>query len=374
MNRVLTLIIAATIVYVSSAEIVHGASFGDMFSGKKGKEQQRMLEQKEQECQAMLSQKERQYQKLVEEKKDSQDGVQDLRDKNSTLMEAYEKLKSDQTNILEQLKRLRRENQRCANVKESFDQMTKENEDFVAERDFLEAEIKTLSTNLDNLKLHIKGLNKENIQVSALLVEAQEDEGVKIRKVRESVKDKLENLKKRTAALNTENKKLLTQYEKSERETRRTMADYSELQKKLELHKSELDALENQHAELQEENRHLAQEASEFPKRFADLARHNRKLVKDTAHMHYNMGVSYIKGKEYKRAVKEFKRVLKLKPDDPYANYNLGYIYAEHLVDRPTAIAYFQNYLTYAKDARDANWVRKYILTWQTWYGSEKMK
>ena len=133
-------------------------------------------------------------------------------------------------------------------------------------------------------------------------------------------------------------------------------------------------SLEREHAMLQEENRYLAREASEFPKKFTDLARHNQKLIKETSHMHYNMGVSFIKSKDYKRAVKEFKKVLELDPNDAYANYNLGYIYAEHMVDREKAIEYFQNYLTYAKGAKDANWVKKYIITWQTWYGKEKMK
>ncbi|HQP10000.1 MAG TPA: tetratricopeptide repeat protein, partial [Candidatus Omnitrophota bacterium] len=79
-------------------------------------------------------------------------------------------------------------------------------------------------------------------------------------------------------------------------------------------------------------------------------------------------GVSNIKNKEYKRAIKEFEKVLELKPDDAYANYNLGYIYAEHLVDREKAIEHFKKYLTYAPNEKDANWVRKYVLTWQTWY------
>jgi len=110
----------------------------------------------------------------------------------------------------------------------------------------------------------------------------------------------------------------------------------------------------------------------DLPKKFSELARQNRTLIKETSEMHYNLGVANIKNKEYGRAIKEFEKVLELKPQDAYANYNLGYIYAEHLVDRERAIKYFQNYLAYAPDARDANWVRKYILTWQTWYGRNR--
>ena len=90
--------------------------------------------------------------------------------------------------------------------------------------------------------------------------------------------------------------------------------------------------------------------------------------------MHYNAGVFYARNKEFGRAIKEFQKVLDIKPQDPQANYNLGYIYAEHLVDRPKAISYFKNYLTYAPDAHDADWVKRYIMTWQTWYGRQVMK
>jgi hypothetical protein len=44
------------------------------------------------------------------------------------------------------------------------------------------------------------------------------------------------------------------------------------------------------------------------------------------------------------------------------------------LVDRPKAIEYFKRYLTYAPDAADADWVNKYLLTWETWYGKSTLK
>jgi tetratricopeptide (TPR) repeat protein len=91
--------------------------------------------------------------------------------------------------------------------------------------------------------------------------------------------------------------------------------------------------------------------------------------------MHYNLGVFYTKNKEYPRAIAEFEKSIELNPEDPYAHFNLGYIYAEYLVDRPKAIVNFRKYLSLLKtDDKDADWVKKYILTWQTWEGKKPIE
>jgi tetratricopeptide (TPR) repeat protein len=88
--------------------------------------------------------------------------------------------------------------------------------------------------------------------------------------------------------------------------------------------------------------------------------------------MHYNLGVFYTKNKEYSRAIAEFEKALELNPDDPAAHYNLGFIYAEYLVNRPKAIQHFRKYLSIVKtEDKDVDWVKKYILTWQTWEGKK---
>ena len=374
MNRIFVLAVTIVAMSLFSFSPAYGSSFGDIFGGEKAQEYKVMLEEKEQECQSKLEEKDRQYQQLLKDGRGSREAVQGMRDKNTTLMEAYEKIKVDQENVLEQLKRLRRDNQRCDEMKRSFDQMTAENEVFLGEKQSLEQRAEQLGKTVENLKLHLKEVTAEKDQLSIFLAEAQEDEDVKIKNIREKVKDEMEGLKKHVNALEQENNTLAKQLEGSQKEFRLSQMDNSGLTQKLDLLQAELDAFEKQYDAIKKENRYLAQEATQFPKKFADLARHNRKLVKETADMHYNLGVSNIKDKEYGRAIKEFKKVLELKPQDAYANYNLGYIYAEHLVDRLKAIKYFEDYLAYAPDARDANWVRKYILTWQTWYGKNILK
>jgi tetratricopeptide (TPR) repeat protein len=159
-----------------------------------------------------------------------------------------------------------------------------------------------------------------------------------------------------------------------QKEGTRIMKENVSLKQNISLLENEVADLKRDIEQAQVENRHLTQEARMFPEKFAELARQNQKLIVETADIHYNMGVFYVQSDEYYRAIKEFEKALDLNPDNANANYNLGFIYAEHLVDREKAIQYFRNYLTFAPDAKDAEWIRKYILTWQTWYGKEAIK
>ena len=364
-------IIALTLLSLLGTQTGYGEPLAALFGGKKNEE---LMKQSAQECQAKLEAKDLEYQKLLDAKKDEADATQGLREKNSTLMEAYEKLQSDQQTIVEQLNRLRRDSQRCDAVKETYDQMTLENEAFIEENKALEVEKQEVKVTLENLKLHVQDLNKENEELHSLLSEAQVDDEEKLRKIRGKVQKEMEDLVNRTKTLKDENTNLDKQLKEARMNTAVLQSTDQRLQVELDTYKKDLTDVQEDYLGMKQENRYLSQQASEFPKKFTDLARHNRKLVKETADMHYNLGVSFIKSQEYERAVKEFTQVIELKPDDAEAHYNLGYIYAEHLVDRPTAIKHFKDYLAYAKDAADRDWVKQYIFTWQTWYGKEKIK
>jgi len=122
-------------------------------------------------------------------------------------------------------------------------------------------------------------------------------------------------------------------------------------------------------------NRALEKRIAAIPSKFAEMARENKVLIKETALMHYNLGVFYTQSKEYLRSIAEFEKAIELNPDDPYVYYNLGYIYAEYMVNRPKAIDYFRRFLKIAKsEDKDLDWVKKYILTWQTWEGKKPME
>ena len=91
--------------------------------------------------------------------------------------------------------------------------------------------------------------------------------------------------------------------------------------------------------------------------------------------MHYNLVVFYTKNNEYDRAVAEFEQCIKINPNDAAAHFNIGYIYSEYLVNRKRAMEYFRHYLRLAKsDDPDVDWVKKYMLTWETYEGKMPMQ
>jgi len=93
--------------------------------------------------------------------------------------------------------------------------------------------------------------------------------------------------------------------------------------------------------------------------RYAELPQENTVL-------RYNLGVMYAQKQEYDKAVKEFQKVLELKPDDAESHYNLGVIFSEQLNDRKKAILHFRKYLALAPHDPEAEQVRRFVLTWET--------
>ena len=118
----------------------------------------------------------------------------------------------------------------------------------------------------------------------------------------------------------------------------------------------------------------MKRQSKNVPSDVARLAQQHERLVRETADMHYNMGVLFSKNKQYYQAVAEFRKVIELRPDDADAHYNLGVIYAEDLPDREKAVAHFRRYLEISPRAHDASWVKQYIASWQAWEAKERLE
>lgn len=349
----------------------YSGSLQDLLGGKKYQE---LLEQKEKELQAVTAQKDQEYKDLLEKKQELQKLTEDLQKKLDDLAKTSGNMEADRANMMAQLKRLLQEKTEMTDAQSALEGVNKEKADLLEKKKQLEEQNGVYAQGIEKLKSHLKELMAERAQISAQLTEAQKGEEAIVRRVQRETAAELESLRKKTAALGKENTGLRAAQDKAQKEARLLEKAKSELGQRVEVLENQLSELEESYEKMKKESRLLAEQSQEFPKRFTDLARQNKRLIEQTADMHYNQGVFYAKNKEFKRAVKEFEQVLDLKPKDPQANYNLGYIYAEHLVDRPKAIQYFKDYLTYAPDAQDADWVRRYITTWQTWYGREPMK
>ncbi|MCG2713189.1 MAG: tetratricopeptide repeat protein [Candidatus Omnitrophica bacterium] len=134
--------------------------------------------------------------------------------------------------------------------------------------------------------------------------------------------------------------------------------------------RKQLEEVKNKYDRALAQNKVLENKLERQPREYAEVARENKMLIKRTALMQYNLGVFYTKNKDYPRAIAEFEKAIELNPENAQAYFNLGYIYAEYFEDRAKAIKNFQKYLQLVKkDDKDIDWVKKYILTWQTWEG-----
>ena len=141
-------------------------------------------------------------------------------------------------------------------------------------------------------------------------------------------------------------------------EEKRLQAELPKLQERLE-------GLQDKYTKIMADNKTLAFKATHVPKEVTTLAREHERLLKDMADTHYNLGLLFAKKEDFIRAIKEFQKVIELRPDDADAHYNLGLIYAEHLPDRDRAMENFKRYLQINPRANDASWVKSYIASWR---------
>ncbi|UCC96194.1 MAG: tetratricopeptide repeat protein, partial [Candidatus Omnitrophota bacterium] len=177
----------------------------------------------------------------------------------------------------------------------------------------------------------------------------------------DEIKRDLKGAEKKAERLNRQNRSFQEQIEKLE-------SQKIALKAESEVYHKQIRQLKRQYQEAVSTNKKLERKLSDVPKKFAEIARENRLLIKETALMHYNLGVFYTEERQYGRAVAEFEKAIELNPDDAYAYFNLGYLYAEHLIDRAKAIKNFRQYLRRAgKNEKEVDWVKRYILTWQAW-------
>jgi tetratricopeptide (TPR) repeat protein len=298
------------------------------------------------------------------------------------------------------------------NIPQDYDKLREEYKNVLAEKENLliqvrnlieyRAKIKDMETNYlklkeDNLKLKtqldsiggekdliIIQLKEQNANLTQQVAEF-DAKMMEVYQERDDLKNSLEKFeieykilpetRKQIARLETEKREASRNYTNAQQELKRMHEEQIDKDAQIEIYRRQNRDFKKNLDDALAKNRELEKKAQELPPRFAELARENKVLIKETALMHYNLGVFYTKNKEYARAVAEFEKAIELNPDDPYAHYNVGYIYAEYLVDRPKAIENFRKFLGLVKtDDKDVDWVKKYILTWQTWEGKKPLK
>ena len=109
---------------------------------------------------------------------------------------------------------------------------------------------------------------------------------------------------------------------------------------------------------------------NQAPDKIREMAAQNTTLLRETAEMHYNMGVFFTNNKEFARAEKEYLRALDFDPNHLKVHYNLGYLYAEDLDKQDKAVEHLQKFSQIEPSSKESEAVRSYITSLSVWNGS----
>lgn len=289
--------------------------------------------------------------------------AQNHKEEYEKLKKDYEEVLRDRDNLLVQSKNLLHYGAKVQELEDSLKEVT-------AEKTHLQSELESRITQNQLLQQKVEELQKaydETLREKDNLKNYIEKTEIEYRIVNET--------KKKTTELTKQNSDLLRRFKSLEDNIDNLEKARLDALAEAELYRRQMRETNKKYDEAQAKNRTLEKKIEEVPKKFAELARENKVLIKQTALTHYNLGVFYVERKEYSRAIAELEKAIELNPDDAYTHFNLGYIYAEYLVDRPKAIEHFRQFLRLAKgDDKDVDWVKKYIITWQTWEGKKQIK
>ncbi|MFH1782904.1 MAG: tetratricopeptide repeat protein [Candidatus Omnitrophota bacterium] len=300
------------------------------------------------------------------------------------LMKQYEAVKNDRDNILYQTKRLLNERKDTAQLREAIELAQKEKEAILKEQEDLKHKIEGLQAKISKLESEKSNIESERDSFKESYNSMLK--GTEINKIKHEMadmekkyKEDMDILKKelefKTSDLRDENAYLSKDLKVAQKVAEKLKTYKEDAEKKIQALDSKVNQFNKDYKEALKKNNTLVKEIQHMPKKFTEVARQNKTLLKETSQMHYNLGVFYTKEQEYKRAIAEFLKAVEINPEDAYSHFNLGYIYAEYIVNREEAIKHFRHYLRLAKsNDNDIDWVRKYLLTWETYEGSRNIK
>lgn len=300
--------------------------------------------------------------KISKEGVDLKNNYDKIQKEYAQLKKEAEQAKTDRENLNTQVKGLLSDRDKARQLEVEIDTLKKAKGIADTTLSTTENEKTLLAKQSQNLKEEIIDLQKIQKQV------IKEKEDLQQLLVKERDKSGRKRLEDENNSLKNDLQRSQVNLQSSEAQVKQLKESDNRLQEELKSLSKKVEGYNKDMSQAVTKNRAFEERLTTVPTKFAEMARQNKALVKQTATMHYNLGVFYTKQKEYSRAISEFQRCLELAPDDAYAHFNIGYIYAEYLVNRQKAINHFRKYLQYCKkDDKDADWVKRYIITWQTW-------
>ncbi len=289
------------------------------------------------------------------------------------LKKEYQRVSADRDNILAQSKGLLEIKAKYAQIESTLKSNQEEKERLQNEFAVAKEEAAQARKNLQDSGLTAQQKINELESDNARLSEERDSLKESIRRLELEYKG-LPETRKELGNLRQDNKGLQKKYDSMEQQLMKMKDQQLDKDAQIDVYRKQVGEFKTRYEQSLAKNRALEKRAEKIPGRFAEMARQNKVLIKETALMHYNLGVFYTKNKEYARAIAEFEKSIELNPGDPYAHYNLGFIYAEYSVNRAKAIEQFRKYLSLTKkEDKDTDWVRKYVLTWQSYEGKKPM-
>jgi uncharacterized protein YhaN len=287
-------------------------------------------------------------------------GQEDYKTMYEKLKRDYDAVNADRSNIILQVKGLVEAKAKCEGAEEQIRKAVLAKDAAAKEAQKAQEQAAQLADKISGLEAAKAGLAKDRDEIKKALDKMQLDYKVVPETQRENVR------------LRNDNDALQRDLKNLQIKAKRLEAQQLDDSAQMEVNRRQIKEFKKRYEQSMAKNRAFEKKIEQVPAKFAEIARENKVLIKETALMHYNLGVFYTRNKEYSRAIAEFEKTLELNPDDSSAHYNLGFIYAEYLTNRPLALQHFRKFLGLVKSGdKDADWVKKYILTWQTWEGKK---
>ena len=300
-----------------------------------------------------------------------------------SLLKEHEAVKSDRENIIMQTEKLLKTKTSPEEIKEELEAMKKkgnavaeelreQNKIMIEENTLLEKQNIALDGKILELVNEQAKMEEEKAEYMEEYSAANKETVVKklnreISKLKKDNTVTISSLKKKNSVIKKSLDKTEKEREKIQKQQDKLLLEAKNLEETLDQYKGDYRDASNRIMEIEEEILNI-------PIKFAELARKNKILVRETSQMHYNLGVFYSDIKQYYKAVAEFEKAIEIIPEDGASYFNIGYIYAEFLNDRVKAIKYFRHYLKHADTAdKDIDWVKRYILTWEAYDGRMSM-
>ena len=294
----------------------------------------------------------------------------------SDLKKKYDDLETDRNNVLSQTRTLLQEKAQWQGVEEQLENLKKTNKVFMAQKEKLlaenqklKAEIASVMQNFDGLKQSYQDLltkqeeaDKENIALRDLLTKQVQATPEYQVLDRESKRLREEN-EKFGQTINLMEGKLKLALDRIKKDQERELSMLRQVRGQKDL----LEGVRGQNEMLTKMNAELNELVNQAPSRIKDMAAQNQILVKETAEMHYNMGVFFTENKQFEQAEREYLRALEFDPNNLKVHYNLGYLYAEDMDKHDKAMFHLEKYLQIDPNSKESETIRSYIATRQAW-------